>query len=167
MVLITTKYLQYLPPCTNSNPSSTPSAQTCPFMWHLLCKEGGSSVGVMTDLFIFLTSRWRPSLNVYTTAIVSIHISQSFQLPKHISHCSVETLVQVVAVCAYLSYSLFSKLTSALQCHTDGDNCLIVSRTSSPGLSYIKVWHHTQPSVGLLVSATTPFSYSSHSHRQW
>jgi len=54
----------------------------------------------------------------------------------------------VVAVRPYYSCSIVPRLTTALQCHTDGNNCLIVSGTSSPGPSCIKVWEYTQPSVG-------------------
>jgi hypothetical protein len=43
-----------------------------------------------------------------------------------------------------------------LQSHTDGDNCLVISGTSSPGPSDIKVWHHTQLQVGPFLSAYHP-----------
>jgi WD40 repeat protein len=76
-----------------------------------------------------------------------------FPTPNLISHSSVETLVQVVAVRSDFSHIVLSDLMP-----TPVPYRLIVSGTSSPGTSTIKVWHHTQPSVGLLVSATTPIS---------
>ena len=134
-----------------------------PFKWHLLYKDGGSSTEAMTDLFVSSISTLETWLNVCAMLIVSdkvLTISNHTNITVFSGNLrSGGSGLSMFVVCFRVALNPF------LQCHTEGENCLIVSSTSSPGPSYIKVWHHVQLSVSIVVLFTTCLCHSCYSRK--
>ncbi len=63
-------------------------------------------------------------------------------------YSTVDTLVQVVAV-SNKSFDALANYSLGDQAHSEGENCIIVSGSTSPGPSAIKVWYHKPVSAPL------------------
>jgi hypothetical protein len=78
--------------------------------------------------------------------MVKVCGSRTLTLLHTYGHLAVDTLVQVVAVGQYFMIS-FQFIHLFAKSHSEGEKCVIVSGTSGPGPSTIKVWSHKPVSI--------------------
>ena len=100
---------------------------------------------VTTVLFGFLINAAENFLNACVMAMV-VFLSTIILLLTYYS--TVDTLVQVVAV-SNKSFDALANYSLGDQAHSEGENCIIVSGSTSPGPSAIKVWYHKPVSAPL------------------